>query len=744
MIVSVEFFESDELLAKMTAPPFILAVTNLELGEYVFHVRATDNDGSRDNSSRVNIKVIPPAPNVLPTIQLTGVGAALMNAPATFTVRSTAEDSDGTVSSVEYFDGEISLGKALSAPYEFRVSNLGFGLHTISARAIDNSGGIGASVPATIQIALPTSGGANAPRLSAVLDAARGAVKLGVSGAPGAYYSVEASPDLRHWYGIDEFPMASTPQLLEIDQRPSAEFFRVVTVEASEIPNPLRVFPDLGGNHFVAANAGLESGEPVSVNLRLTNRSGVVFTLEIPTNAFVSSPIVKMREVRAISGLPLAGGMLGAIEISPTGLALLEPATLTVTLPASPGTNRVGAFAYGTEGADFHFIPSQVNGNVAVMHLFQLGGFGAGFVTGADLQGQELRKPADPGGAIEQAVAVSELKRSGLRGLEAGCGADTAAIRATRSSFYKAMGDKFVNRDCKDLRSLLFDAIIFKNHVHFTLKCDSEFRYELSMVDSVLEANRKDNFFKECLRCPLPFEKLTPDDVRERVELYRFASRFFDRDVLLQQIYPVIKGCLSFDLEIASNNTLVGAASVSTYKATMNTPPDRIHLGFDSGGLFYGKGPFNYDILKFKWPKPPEACQLSDDRLINGAIFAYLDFSELTQDINGQLKAEIQLIITFTSKPTEIATQKCYDPKGNLVLEESLPRDYWFTTFAVAHESDMYETEGGRVPNKFLFNVFSFEAGSPWASRPSPASVRKGKVTYKDDTIINVYHTPGK
>lgn len=743
-IVGVEFFESDELIARITTPPFTL-VTNLELGEYVFHVRATDNDGSRDNSARVNVKIIPPAPNVPPTIQLAGVPAGPpVNAPASFTVRGTAQDSDGTVSSVEYFDGETPLGRVVSAPYEFTISHLGFGVHTISARATDNSGGIGASPPVTIQVALPGAGGTNAPRLSAALDGNR-AIKLSVAGTVGAYYSVEASPDLSHWYGIDEFGMVATPQLIEIDQRPAAEFFRVVTVEPSELANPLRVFPDLGEAHLVTADTAAESGEYASpsLNLSLTNKAGVIFTLNIPTNALLGSAIIQMREVRAISGLPLAGGMLGAIEIFPADLPLLDPATLTMTLPASLGTNRLAAFAYGTGGAEFHFIPRQISGNAVVVQLFRLEGYGAGIVTGADLQGQEFRKPADPIRAIEQAVAISELKRSGLRALDAGCGVDAGVIQVTRSSFFKLLGDKFVERDCKDLRGLFLDAIAFKNQVHFTLKCDSEFRYELSLIDSVLEASRKDSYLKDCLKCPVPPEKLTPDGVRERLLLYQFASRFFNAADMAQHIYPVIRDCLSFDLEIGSTNTVVGAASVSTYKATMETPPARIHLGLSSSGLFFGQGPFNYDILKFKWPKPPDACQLSEDRLINGSIFAYLDFSDRSQDaLSGEWKAEIQLVITFTSKPTEIATQKCYGPDGKLVLEESLPRDYWFTTFAVAHASDMYVAEGGRVPNKFLFDLFNFEGGSPWASRPSPASARKGKVTYKDETIINLYHTP--
>jgi xylan 1,4-beta-xylosidase len=58
----------------------------------------------------------------------------------TITLTADASDSDGSVSGVEFYDGNTLLGSDNAAPYSFTWTGANAGTHSISARATDNSG----------------------------------------------------------------------------------------------------------------------------------------------------------------------------------------------------------------------------------------------------------------------------------------------------------------------------------------------------------------------------------------------------------------------------------------------------------------------------------------------------------------------------------------------------------------------------------------------------------------------------
>jgi len=68
------------------------------------------------------------------------------------TFSATASDPDGTVSTVEYFDGLNSIGSTNLAPYSNKIT-LGPGTHTITAVATDNDNISTTSAPITITVA---------------------------------------------------------------------------------------------------------------------------------------------------------------------------------------------------------------------------------------------------------------------------------------------------------------------------------------------------------------------------------------------------------------------------------------------------------------------------------------------------------------------------------------------------------------------------------------------------------------
>jgi hypothetical protein len=115
-------------------------------GSYSLTAVATDNAGATGTSNAVSVNVVA---NNAPTVTISNpTNGAVFTAPAIGTIAATASDSDGTVATVDFYDGSVLLGTvtgngtaSLSASQAF--SNLSLGAHTIKAVATDNQGATG-------------------------------------------------------------------------------------------------------------------------------------------------------------------------------------------------------------------------------------------------------------------------------------------------------------------------------------------------------------------------------------------------------------------------------------------------------------------------------------------------------------------------------------------------------------------------------------------------------------------------
>jgi autotransporter-associated beta strand protein len=74
-----------------------------------------------------------------PTVAITSPanGASVVT---NFTINATAADSDGTITSVKFYDGATLLGTDTSSPYSFEWTGALEGNHALTAEALDNSG----------------------------------------------------------------------------------------------------------------------------------------------------------------------------------------------------------------------------------------------------------------------------------------------------------------------------------------------------------------------------------------------------------------------------------------------------------------------------------------------------------------------------------------------------------------------------------------------------------------------------
>lgn len=125
------------------------------LGVHNLTVRATDNDGGVSALSAQDPYTV--SANAAPSATLTATPASV-NAGQTVTLTTAASDSDGTVSSVQYFDGvTLIAGTVGAAPNYSLVWTPTAGSHSVTSVATDNLGAQGTSAPVTVSVnALPT------------------------------------------------------------------------------------------------------------------------------------------------------------------------------------------------------------------------------------------------------------------------------------------------------------------------------------------------------------------------------------------------------------------------------------------------------------------------------------------------------------------------------------------------------------------------------------------------------------
>jgi hypothetical protein len=96
------------------------------------------------------------APNNPPTATLSNpTNGASFVAPANITISAAANDSDGTVAKVEFFEGANKLGEDTTNPYSFAWNNVAAGNYALTVKATDNRGAT--TISGTVTMSVTTS-----------------------------------------------------------------------------------------------------------------------------------------------------------------------------------------------------------------------------------------------------------------------------------------------------------------------------------------------------------------------------------------------------------------------------------------------------------------------------------------------------------------------------------------------------------------------------------------------------------
>jgi len=152
-VTGVEFFVDGNLLSTDNTAPYTATYTST-LGNHSLTARATDNAGLQATSAAVAITVVN---NIPPTASLTSptVGS-LFTAPAVVAISANAADADGSVTQVEFFVNNVSIGVDNTSPYSINWTSV-IGNASITAKATDDRGAITTSSAVVLSIADPNA-----------------------------------------------------------------------------------------------------------------------------------------------------------------------------------------------------------------------------------------------------------------------------------------------------------------------------------------------------------------------------------------------------------------------------------------------------------------------------------------------------------------------------------------------------------------------------------------------------------
>jgi RHS repeat-associated protein len=147
-VTKVDFFQGTTLVGTATTAPYTFPVSNLAAGIYNFNATAADDRGGVTTSTAATVIV-----NAAPAANLTSpTPNAVFTAPANIPISADVADTDGTVSSVEFYFGTTLIATKTAPPYSIEWTGVPQGTYSLSARAFDNNGGIVSSGTVNITV----------------------------------------------------------------------------------------------------------------------------------------------------------------------------------------------------------------------------------------------------------------------------------------------------------------------------------------------------------------------------------------------------------------------------------------------------------------------------------------------------------------------------------------------------------------------------------------------------------------
>ena len=385
-IASVQFFSNGVSLGTDTTFPYSTTFTPAATGGYAISALAIDTVGNQATSSTVNITVnTNVAPSVSITVPLASPPAANIGVGAATAVTANASDTDGTITSVQFFVSRtgattpVSIGTVTTAP--FTSASITWtptiaDTYTLTAVATDNLGATttsanrvvtvtGGNAP-TVSLSVPSSVAVNS---NANITATAAAVASGATIASVQFFAngVSLGADTTYPYAVTFAPVATGSYAitaLATDTAGNQTLTAATTVAVATNAQPTvtvsaTAASGVGVANVVTATPADSDGTIASVQFFVSNAGATPVALGTVTASPYTvswTPVIAgSYSLTAIATDNLGAAVTSAAFVvtvsggnSPTGVAITSPTTGSTSAVSTPVSLTVTATAAGT------------------------------------------------------------------------------------------------------------------------------------------------------------------------------------------------------------------------------------------------------------------------------------------------------------------------------------------------------------------------------------------------------------
>ncbi|OHT46819.1 Ig-like domain-containing protein [Flavobacterium tructae] len=282
-IDKVEFYNGATLLGTVNTSPYSFNWKNAAAGTYTLTAKAYDNNGVATSSSAVSVRVNQP-----PTVSINApTDKTIYTAPATFAITATANDTDGNISKVEFYNGTTLLGTVNASPYTFNWKNIAAGTYSLTAKAYDNNGAVTTSSAVSVRVNQPPTVSITTPADNAIYVApATFDISATAKDADGsidkvAFYNgatllgvVNASPYTFNWKNVAAGTYTLTAKAYDNDNDVTTSSAIVITVNTPVNQSPSAAITAPANNTVFTAPAS------ITIDAVATDSDGTISKVE--------------------------------------------------------------------------------------------------------------------------------------------------------------------------------------------------------------------------------------------------------------------------------------------------------------------------------------------------------------------------------------------------------------------------------------------------------------------------------
>jgi hypothetical protein len=486
---------------------------------------------------------------------------------------------------------------------------------------------------------------------------------------------------------------------------------------------PIDLALTLDAGKAVEAVVPIEGG-----SVSATGADGTVYTLDIPANALLTETSIGLTPVTRVDGLPFGGQQTHAVQLSPDGLFLYEPAVLTIApvQPIPPGEQL--PFGYEADGRDVILAQPVIGSTDIQISVPHFSGNGVTRGLLADIEPDRRRIGGDAERRLTDALnaEIIRIRQEGgeFQGAFLSNAYDAAMLEFEQQVVVPRVA--VAGESCAKGRLAIESVISLERQ-----------RQLLGVPSTANGLERYPGLVEKVARvCVIEeFELCVEDHVIHRMAIvWRSMERQFallemlglelDQGPLREARELTVK-CLTFRLKVESTGTLDvadgGYESTVTSEVTLRFDPDENRIA--------GEAPLVNTAFAFKSP-----CGATSIK--GGGDFEVNKLRILTARPDQFDSREINFLLSYMPGPTsESAKIKICGSSGGRLPIPAFPA--WTSTFLATHIAEL-DTDGANGGGYIAIDweVFGDEyyAKKEWI-KESGNIIEAG--TFK------LYHTPG-